>query len=178
MAILQILQYPDLRLRRKGYRVVNVKAAKIQKTIEDILETLRNVEHCAGLAATQLDIKDPPNITVINTADNNEPLCLINLQIISADSDVINDEGCMSVYPHDIHAKVKRAGKVKVKALDRHGNEIEFEAKDRLAQCLQHEHDHLQGILYIDRLEKSERLLLDKRIAELTAPAKKIQNIL
>lgn len=166
MTILQILQYPDLRLRRKSYRVGNVKAVKIQKTIKNMLETLHNTESCGGLSATQLDLEDPPNITVIN--NGNKPLCLINLQIIAAEDYIINEEGCMSIYPQDIHAKVRRANKVKASALDRHGNKLEFEAKNYLAHCLQHEYEHLQGILYIDHLTKSERELLDKKIAELT----------
>lgn len=168
--MLQILQYPDLRLRKKGYRVGNVKAIKIQKTVDDMLETLRHTHYCAGLAATQLDLEDPPNITVINLDNESKPpLCLINLQIISTEGTEEDQEGCMSVYPqNDIYAKIKRAQKVKVSALDRHGNKLEFEAKGRLARCLQHEYDHLRGILYIDYLPKPEKELLDKKIAKLT----------
>jgi peptide deformylase len=167
MAILQILQYPDLRLRRKGYRVGNVKAAKIQKTIENIITTLNNTENCAGLAATQLDIEDPPNITVIHNMDNDDLLCLINLDIISSEDSIIEQEGCMSIYPQGISAKVKRANKIKVKALDRYGNKLEFVALGHLARCLQHEYDHLQGVLYVDHLAKADRLALDKQIAAL-----------
>ncbi len=169
MAILQILQYPDLRLRKKGYRVGNVKAVKIQKTIDDMLETLALAENCAALAATQLDLADPPNITVINQADGTEPLCLINLQVVPIEGSNIDDEGCMSLYPQkNIYAKVKRATKVRASALDRHGNQLEFEAKDYFARCLQHEYDHLQGVLYIDYLTKTERELLEKKIAKLS----------
>lgn len=171
MAILQILQYPDLRLRRKAYRVGNVKAVKIQKTIEDMVETLCHQENCAGLSATQLDLEDPPNITVIYNSRNhsrNDILCLINLQIIATEGSAIKDEGCMSIYPANIYAKIKRATKVTVRALDIHGNQIEFEAIGHLAQCLQHEYDHLQGVLYFDHLSKSERLLFNKGMAKLT----------
>jgi peptide deformylase len=168
MAILSILQYPDLRLRRKSYSVGNVKAVKIQKTIEDMLETLRNSGGCAALAATQLDLKDPPNITVINR-DGNEPLCLINLEILQMQDYVMLEEGCMSVYPHqDVTGKVKRARKIKAKALDREGNKLEFEAKGHFAHVLQHEYDHHQGIVYIDLLEGKELELLNQKIAKLT----------
>ena len=174
MAILQVLQYPDLRLRRKGYKVGNVKAVKIQKTINDMLETLAQQKGCAALAATQLAIEDPPSIIVINQIEadlpldpTNSRLCLINLQIITREGKVTDDEGCMSVYPKDIYAKVTRASQVKVKALDNNGNELEFVATDILARCLQHEYDHLQGILYIDHLTEEERRQIEEKMAKL-----------
>lgn len=171
MTILKILQYPDLRLRRKGYRVGNIQAVKIQKTIKDMVNTLRHTENCGGLASTQLDLKEPPNIIVIDHIKNpihDDILCLINPQIIYAENYTIEKEGCMSVASqNDVYGKVKRANKVKVKALDAHGNNIEFTAENYFARCLQHECDHLQGTLYIDYLNKTDQALIEQKLSEL-----------
>jgi peptide deformylase len=165
MSILQILQYPDFRLRRKGHKVTNVKSAKIKKIIGNMLETLAHTKSCAALAATQLDIEHPPSITVINPLDEDgDVLCLINPEIVSKKGADISEEGCMSIFPDYIHAEIRRANKIKVKALDIHGNKITFEAENFLARCIQHECDHLNGILYVDHLTKAERLLLEKEM--------------
>lgn len=169
MSILKILQYPDLRLRRKGHKVTDVKSAKIKKTIKDMLETLANAESCAALSATQLDMEQPPSITVINplTDDMDDVLCLINPQIVAQEGSNAAEEGCMSIFPEDIRAEIKRANKIKVKTLDVYGNHIEFEAEGYLARCIQHEYDHLNGILYIDHLSKLKRSLLEKKMLKL-----------
>ncbi len=170
MSILKILQYPDLRLRCKGHKVTDVKSAKIKKIIKNMLETLANTENCAALAATQLDIEQPPCITVINPPTDDADysvLCLINPQIIAQESSNKAEEGCMSIFPEDIRAEIKRANKIKVKALDVHGNHIEFEAEGYIARCIQHECDHLNGILYIDHLSKLKRSLLEKKMLKL-----------
>ena len=168
MSILKIIQYPDLRLRRKSIDVTDVKSVKTQKIIENMIETLINADNCGALAATQLDLKDPPSIIVISHAKNPNHdgiLCLINPQIIAKEGSAINEEACMSIYPKEIYAKVKRAAKVKVKALNHNGDQIELDATDYFSRCIQHECDHLRGILYIDRLSKSERSRIDKKIA-------------
>ncbi|MBU0744596.1 MAG: peptide deformylase [Gammaproteobacteria bacterium] len=170
MSILEILQYPDLRLRRKSHPVTDVKATKIQKIIETMTDTLLDQESCAGLASTQLDIGEPPSIVVINPSGNKSQdsiLCLINPQITATEGDTICEEGCMSVCPTMISARIKRASKINVVALDIDGNKLEFEAEGFLARCIQHECDHLQGILYIDHLSKLKRAFLDKKIAKL-----------
>ena len=170
MAILKVLQYPDLRLRRKANRASDIKDKKIQKVIENMIETLLAQESCAALASTQLDLEDPPSITVINYVNNskeNDILCLINPEIVEKSGRDIKEEGCMSVAPKKISTKVKRAGKIKVKALDRNGNNLEFETTGFLARCIQHEHDHLQGILYIDHLSKLKRSFIDRKITKL-----------
>jgi peptide deformylase len=170
MTILKTLQYPDLRLRRKGHKVTDVKSAKIKKIIKNMLETLANAKSCAALAATQLDIEQPPSITVINpiTDDMDDVLCLINPQIVAQEGSNTEEEGCMSFFPDDnIRAEIKRANKTKVKALDVHGNHIEFEAEGYLARCIQHECDHLNGILFIDHLSKLKRSMLEKKMLKL-----------
>lgn len=168
MAILQILQYPDTRLRRKGYTVTDVQSPEVQKIIDDIYETLAATKHCAGLSATQLAIDPAPSITVINPPLPGEtPWCLINPKIIAASGSQIGEEGCMSVCPDMISAKVERYAHVKVTALDRSGKTVTIDADEILAVCLQHEIDHLNGILYIDHLSPLKRSRIEKKIAKL-----------
>lgn len=168
MAMLGILQYPDKRLNKKAKTVTNVRDDELQKTIDDMFETLYNTANCAGLAATQLDIKDPYRVTVIDvSADKTEPLCLINPEILEIEGENLQWEACMSVSPEEIHGKVTRATKVKVRALNREGEEIEIEAEGLLAKCIQHEVDHLSGKLYIEHLSLLKRQLIDKKIAKL-----------
>lgn len=172
MSILQILQYPDLRLRRKGHQITDIKSLKIQKIIDDMIETLINTKNCAGLSATQLDIEEPPSITTLYTSSTNSIktniLCLLNPRIIKEDGSAIDEEGCMSIFPQEIHAKIKRATTIQVSAIDPYGNTLEFEATDDFARCIQHECDHLQGVLYIDHLSKLNRSRIDKKIAKLS----------
>lgn len=168
MSILQIIQYPDSRLHRKSHKVADIKSAKIKKIIKSMLETLANTENCAALASTQLDIEQPPSIIVMNSLESDGNMfCLINPQIITQEGHDVAEEGCMSVFPEEIRAEVKRATKIKVKSLDIHGKQTEFEAEGFLARCIQHECDHLNGILYIDHLSKLKRSLLEKKMLAL-----------
>jgi peptide deformylase len=168
MALLKILNYPDPRLYTKAQKVDNVNDPFIQNIINDMLETLLNTERCGGLAATQLDIKNPPYITVIYLpADEKRPVCLVNPEILSMEGEVQEQEGCMSVYPNDIQCTVKRPVKVKARAFDRYGQTIELEVEGYEAKLIQHEIDHLNGKLYIDRLSPFKRQLVDKKIRKL-----------
>jgi peptide deformylase len=165
MTLLSILQYPDLRLRNKAKVVTNPRSPEIQKIISDMLETLAQAESCAALAANQLDIQNPPAITVINPIlDNEETLCLINPAIVEKSGESIEEEGCMSVCPNKISAKVPRANQVTVKALNRDGKPIELKAEGFFARVLQHEIDHLNGILYVDYLSPLKRHRIEKKI--------------
>lgn len=168
MTILKILQYPDPRLCRKALRVIDPNSSKIQRIIDDILETLHHTEACAGLAATQLDIDEPPSIAILSATENlNEPLCLVNPKIIETSGHINELEGCMSVFPKDISASVERAQRVKMQALDRYGKSFEIDAHDFLAKAIQHEIDHLEGILFLDRLSSLKKSMLKKKIAKL-----------
>ena len=161
MTILTILQYPDPRLKRKG-RHVDVIDGAIQKIIVDMFETHYAAENCAALAATQLDMPDPPHITVIDfSPEKNQPLCLINGEIIAREGEIIEGEACMSV--RGVYEKVKRSLKVKVRALDRHGKPIEIEADGYMAKAFQHELDHLNGMIFLDRLSALKRERVDKK---------------
>lgn len=165
MSILQIIQYPDLRLRRKGYKVTDATLPKIKKIIDDMCETLDNTENCAALAATQLDIEQPPSIAVINTKIvDSDIFCLINPRIIARKDYSIMAEGCMSIFPGQLSAKINRATKIQLTTLDLNGKKITFEAEGHLAHYIQHECDHLNGIIYIDHFSPEERALFDQEV--------------
>jgi len=168
MAILKILQYPNPRLHLKAAPVEDVKAPEIQSMIDDMFETLSHTQNCAGLSATQLDIKNPKRITIINDfPDTNQPICLVNPVIVQTEGETEAIEGCMSIYPDYIHAKIKRPEKITFTALDRDGNPLEIAAQDFFARCVQHEIDHLDGILFIDHLSRLKRMMIDKKIAKI-----------
>jgi peptide deformylase len=157
MALLTILQFPDARLRRTA-KPVAVIDEHIQAIIDDMFAANYAADNCAALAATQLDLADPPCITVIDLSqDKNQPVCLINPKIIERIGEQYEMEGCMSVGPGYIYDKVKRAAKIRVQALDRQGNELDFVAEGYYAKCIQHELDHLDGKLYIDHLSQLKR---------------------
>ena len=120
---------------------------------------------CAALAATQLSFKSPLAITVIDfSEEKNQPLCLINPVISEQSGEQRSDEGCMSVFPKDLHAKVTRAEKIRVQALDIYGKELDFYANGFMSKCIQHETDHLHGQLYINKLGGVARRLLNTKL--------------
>lgn len=169
MTVLRILQYPDPRLKTKGRKVEDFGAAT-QKIIDDMFETHYAADNCAALAATQLDIIDPPHITVIDfSPEKNQPLCVVNGEIVARDGETHTEEGCMSVGgpggtgPFE---KVKRAEKITLKAFDRHGKPFEMEADGFMAKCIQHELDHLDGTVFIDRLSGLKKKRVQKRLKQ------------
>lgn len=173
MSIIKILQYPDSRLKTIGKPVEKVDE-HIRKIIADMFETHYNAHNCAALAATQLDIPNPPRITVIDFSEKkNKPLCLINPEIIETRGEQKEQEGCMSVaVPHyqdqeedqySVFENVTRAMFIRVRAMNAEGKWFEMEAEGFMAKCIQHEIDHLNGILFIDRLSQlKKRRLVDK----------------
>lgn len=164
MAIYRILSYPDKGLKRKAVKVETFND-EIKQVIDDMFETHYNTKNCAALAATQLDMPIAWRITVIDFSEKkDQPLCLVNPEIISREGEQHNDEGCMSVFPDYVHAKVKRAQKIKVKAQDREGKPFEMEAEDFMAKCIQHEVDHLDGLVYLDRLSKLKQDAVKRKI--------------
>lgn len=178
MSILRILDYPDPRLKNQAKSVMNVSDVEVQTMIQNMLETLKNTEHCGGLAATQLDIKEPLQIFVYydyenDNPENARPRVAVNPEIISTEGEVVEPEGCMSVYPDYIHASVKRPQQTTMRALDENGEIFELTRGGYLAKLFVHEVDHLQGQLYIDRLKPMKRSLLDKKIQKLRKKLKK-----
>lgn len=169
MAIIDILQYPNPRLTRKGIKVTDFGAA-LQKLVDDMLATHYAAENCAALAATQLDIDPAPHVTVIDLSpEHNQPLCIVNGEIITCEGQQYEEEGCMSVgYGLQIclHARVKRAQKITVKGQDRYGQGLQLTAEGFLAKCIQHELDHLNGKIYLDRISGLKRKIIEKKLAK------------
>jgi peptide deformylase len=164
MAVVNILQYPDSRLRLKGQKVTDFGDA-FQKIIDDMFDTHYAAENCAALAATQLDIPNAPFVTVIDFSEKkDQPLCLVNAMIVERDGETHEPEGCMSVELG--YEKVKRAEKIKVNYQDRHGNQQTMEADGFMAKCIQHELDHLEGMLFVDRISKLKKDRITKRITK------------
>ncbi|MDP5040227.1 MAG: peptide deformylase, partial [Paraglaciecola sp.] len=145
MAILEVLRFPDERLRTVASPVEQVDKSIIS-LIDDMLETMLD-EKGIGLAATQVNVHK--QVVVIDVSEKqNEPLILINPVITHKDGLTISEEGCLSV-PNN-YAKVERAENISVKALDKNAKEFTLDADGLLAICIQHELDHLNGILFID----------------------------
>jgi len=158
MAKLPILEYPDPRLRIRAEPVTKVDA-EIRQLVDDLLETMYAAAGI-GLAATQVD-RHVRVLAVDISEARNEPYCLINPEIIASGGRTSSDEGCLSV--PEYYDAVERAEKVRVRALNRDGDSIEFEADGLLAICLQHEIDHLDGKLFVDYLSEMKRQRLKKR---------------
>lgn len=159
MALLEILHFPDPRLRKKA-RPVDKVDDQIRQTVGDMLETMYAAPGI-GLAATQVNIQQ--QIIVMDVSENkNAPLCLINPVIVTKEGNEEMQEGCLSV--PGIFETVQRAEKITVKALDENGNAITQEANGLLAVCIQHEMDHLDGLLFVDYLSPLKRERIKKKL--------------
>ena len=171
MAVRTILHYPDPRLRQPGKKVEAIPP-ELAQLIDDMAETMYAAPGC-GLAATQ--VGEPWQIFVVDCASEGEPSDLrvfVNPQILSTDGTISSEEGCLS-FP-SAREEVERADKVRVRAQDRDGQWFELDADGLLAIAIQHEYDHLQGVLMIDRLGPLKKRLLHRKMlrrAEATATA-------
>ncbi len=159
MAKLQILTFPDPRLRKHA-RPVREVDDRIRKLADDMLETMYDAPGI-GLAATQVGV-DLQVIVVDVSEERNQPLVLINPEVVAAEGEEESEEGCLSV--PGFFEKVKRAERVKVKALDRDGQPLELELEGLLAVCVQHEIDHLKGKLFVDYLSRLKRERIRKKL--------------
>ncbi len=159
MAILEILQYPDRRLREVAEPVTEVDDS-VRTLVDDMLATMYAAPGI-GLAATQ--VGDRRRVVVMDVSpDGDQPRVLINPRIVDAGSDQVLEEGCLSIA--GVQERVGRYGHVRVEALDRDGEPWGFEAEGLLAACVQHEVDHLDGRLFIDRLSWLKRQRIEKRL--------------
>ena len=156
--ILDILKYPDKRLRTIAKPVVSVDET-IRQQVKDMFETMYEAPGI-GLAATQVNFHQ--RIIVIDISDQcNEPICLINPEVIEKSGEIQWEEGCLSV--PDYYENIIRANDIKVQALNQHGKTFELEASEMLSVCIQHEIDHLNGILFVDHLSKLKQKRLKKK---------------
>lgn len=162
MSVLTILEFPDERLRKKAAPVQTVDG-KIKKLVDDMLETMYEAKG-VGLAATQVNVHQ--RVVVIDVSEQkDQPLCLINPEIINKDGVEESEEGCLSV--PGFFEKVKRAERIKVKALNKEGKPFELEADDLLAVCIQHELDHLEGKLFVDYISSLKRERIKKKLEKI-----------
>ncbi len=162
MALLNILRYPDPRLRAKA-EIVETVDVGIQKIVDDMFETMYEA-HGVGLAAIQVNVQKC--IMVMDVSDTREqPLCFINPEIIHEEGHVALDEGCLS-FP-GVYATVTRPEKLTVKALDREGKPFELDAEGLLAKCIHHENDHLEGKLFVDYLSPLKRQRIKKKLQKM-----------
>src|SRR6186997_2780791 len=147
MAILEILQYPDPRLNAAAQRVEKIDDST-RRLIADMIETMYAAPG-VGLAATQVDVHK--QIVIIDVSDDRTDLrVFINPEITRREGQAVNQEGCLSV--PGIYDNVERAESVTVTALDRNGSRFTLNASGMLATCIQHEMDHLQGKVFVERL--------------------------
>lgn len=166
MDLLNIITYPDTFLSTNAKPVENIDGA-LQQLIDDMSTTM--YQACGiGLASVQVGVDK--RLIIIDARqildageEKNSPLILINPTIVAAEGSVISEnEGCLSV--PDFRANVKRHQSVAVEGFDRHGKPVRMERDDFLAIVLQHEIDHLNGTLFIDRLSSLKRQMYKRKV--------------
>ncbi len=163
---LQLRYYGDPVLRKRAEPVQKITEAEITLA-EEMLMTLYATGNGIGLAATQVGILKQFLIVDLseNEDDGIEPLFLFNPEILSAEGESVAEEGCLSI--PDLRADVRRPEKIVVKTMNLRSKEIQFEADGLLARVLQHEIDHLNGTLFIDRISGLKRQLLRGELKKL-----------
>lgn len=165
MAVLKLYEYPDEVLRQKCERVTKIDD-ELRKFLDDMLETMYVDKGC-GLAAPQVGVTKRIIVLDPNPSDEDlsarRPMYLINPEIIwRSEEKVLFNEGCLSL--PDQRAEVERFERVRVRFIDYNGKEREILADELLSIILQHEIDHLDGILYIDHLSRLKRSRLLKKL--------------
>lgn len=159
MAILEILSFPDPRLRTRAKPVADFGPA-LKKLIDDLKETMY-AESGIGLAATQVDVHQ--QLLVLDISETRDQFRVyINPELVEKIGTETCEEGCLSV--PGVYAEVQRAEKIRVKAQDADGKTFEETLEGLHAICLQHEMDHLQGILFVDYLSPLKRQLVRKKL--------------
>jgi peptide deformylase len=159
MPKLTILEFPDPRLRKKAVPVDAVDDA-LRTLIDDMFETMYAAPGI-GLAATQVDVHRRLLVADVSS-DKTDPHVFINPVIIEKDGVTVTEEGCLSVPGY--YEEVERAEHIRVRYLDRAGEEQEQEFEGLLAVCVQHEIDHLDGKLFVDYLSEAKRQRIRKKL--------------
>jgi peptide deformylase len=161
MSILKVARmgHPVLRAKARGLDRTEIKSAAIQKLIDDMIETMVEY-HGVGLAAPQVHEGLRLFVASLHLDERDEasePVTIINPEITPIGRDVVEDwEGCLSI--PDIRGRVPRAQSIRVRAFDRNANRIEIDAQNFSARVIQHETDHLDGVLFFDRMRSLETL--------------------
>ncbi|MEA2083276.1 MAG: peptide deformylase [Thermodesulfobacteriota bacterium] len=160
MAKKEIVTYPNPILKQKS-KPITAFNSELKQLVADMAETMFAAPG-SGLTAVQIGVL--LQVVLMNLSENeneNKYMALINPEILEAQGTQVDKEGCLSV--PEYFTKVKRAQKVKVQALDLNGNEHKYEFEDWLARVIQHEVDHMHGILILDRISSLKRALYKKR---------------
>jgi peptide deformylase len=160
----EIVKYPDPVLAKRG-EAVTVFDDKLKALVEEMFESMYAAQGI-GLAAPQIGLSQ--RLTVIDVSFKKNPdekVVLINPEIIEREGEQYEEEGCLSL--PEIREKVKRAAKVKVRAQNTDGEWFEIEGEELLSRAFQHEIDHLDGVLFIDRLSRLKKDLLVRKIKKL-----------
>lgn len=161
MAQLTILRYPDPRLHTRAKKIERLDES-IRRLAADMAETMYAAPG-VGLAATQVDRH--VQIIVIDTSeDRSHLLTLINPEIVSREGECEGEEGCLSV--PGVYEVVRRAARVRVRALDLAGKLFELDAEDMLAVCIQHEIDHLHGKVFVEYLSRLKQTRIKTRLTK------------
>ena len=162
--ILKILEHPDTFLRQESHPIEEVKPGT-QKLMDDMLETMYDAPGI-GLAAIQIGV--PKRIIVLDISKNpekKEPMYFVNPEKVYTSKDQATyEEGCLSVSGQ--FAEIDRPDKCHIKYLDYNGDSKELKANGLLATCIQHEIDHLEGILFIDYLSKLKKSMIIKKLSK------------
>ena len=169
MSLLPILKFPDPVLRQKAKKI-SVFDDSLEPLITDMIDTMYDAPG-VGLAAPQ--VGESIQLIVVNASqeeDGKESMVMINPEIIEKEGKQVDEEGCLSVL--DLTADVKRSQKITVRYQDTTGTELELTVEDRFAIVLQHEIDHLNGILFIDHLSTLKRALYKKKVKKMLASKK------
>lgn len=159
MALLEILHYPDPRLRTQATPVTDIND-DIRTLVKDMAETMYAAPGI-GLAATQVNIHK--QLIIIDISEDRDQLqVFINPEILSQESEISMEEGCLSV--PGIYETVTRAEVITYRALDAQGKEIEQKVEGLLAVCIQHEIDHLKGKVFVDYLSRLKQQRITKKL--------------
>lgn len=163
---LNIYTYPDPMLRNMSKPVENIDEST-QKLIDSMAKTMYEAPGI-GLAAVQVGVPIRLVIYDIHSGEGKRNLSvLMNPEIVLAEGSIVYSEACLSVL--DYSADVERNARIKVKGIDRNGNPLDIEAEDLEAVCLQHEIDHLNGVLFIDHISSLKRSLYKKKLKKMMA---------
>jgi peptide deformylase len=161
MAVLEILKYPHPLLKKRSKKLDQIDG-EVKRLIRDMTETMYD-SNGIGLAACQVGIPERVIVVDVSPIDPQQScFAMINPEIISEEGDVDYEEGCLSV--PDCLEKVKRSAKIRVRGVSPEGRDMEVTGEGVLAIALQHEIDHLNGILILDRLSRLKREIYRKKL--------------
>ena len=160
---MKIYTYPDAILRAMAEPIEEIDE-ELQKLIESMAETMYSAPGI-GLAANQVGVSKQIIVYDLSPKGERSLSILMNPEIVQAEGEIVYEEACLSVI--DYSAEVQRSARIKVKGVDQNGNPVDVEAEDLHAICLQHEIDHLNGVLFIDHISSLKRSLYKKKLKKM-----------